>query len=84
MVKDKVAGTPEQAHRAVKDLKKKYAGRGEIMTLDGLKIIFKDAWVHIRPSNTEPIIRVASEARTLGEARRLVRMFKAEIKRHTP
>ncbi|MCJ7587070.1 MAG: phosphoglucosamine mutase, partial [Candidatus Aminicenantes bacterium] len=67
MVKDKVAGTPEQAHRAVKELKKKYAGRGEIITLDGLKIVFKDAWVILRPSNTEPIIRVVAEARTLSE-----------------
>jgi phosphomannomutase len=81
MVKDKVAGTPEQAHRAVKELKKKYAGRGEIITLDGLKIVFKDAWVHLRPSNTEPIIRVVAEARTLSEARRLVRLFKGELKR---
>ncbi len=81
MVKDRVSGTAEQAHRIEKAIKKKYAGKGEVVTLDGIKVVFRDAWVHLRPSNTEPIIRVVAEAPTLGEARRLVRLFKGEAKR---
>lgn len=81
MVKDKVPGTAAGAHRTAKALRKKYAGKGEVVTLDGVKVVFKDAWVHLRPSNTEPIIRVVAEAKTKAEARGLVRLFKGEIKR---
>jgi len=81
MIKDKVPGTAEQAHAIGKTLRKKYAGKGEVVTLDGVKVAFKDAWVHLRPSNTEPIIRIVAEARTRLEAGRLVRRFKAEVKK---
>ncbi|MEX1139271.1 MAG: phosphoglucosamine mutase [Bacteroidota bacterium] len=40
----------------------RYAGRGTINTDDGLRIDFGDSWVHLRSSNTEPIIRIISEA----------------------
>ena len=36
--------------------------------IDGAKIDFSDSWVHLRKSNTEPIIRVYSEANTLEKA----------------
>ena len=36
--------------------------------IDGVKIDFPDKWVHLRKSNTEPIIRVYSEAHTMEEA----------------
>ena len=41
--------------------------------IDGVKIDFADGWVHLRKSNTEPIIRVYSEAATIDEANRLAR-----------
>ena len=40
----------------------------EMYDIDGVKIDFKDKWVHLRKSNTEPIIRVYSEAHTMKEA----------------
>jgi len=46
-------------------------------TIDGVKIDFEQGWVHLRPSNTEPIIRIYAEARNEAEAERLV----SEIKR---
>jgi len=46
---------------------------------DGLKIDFSDSWVHLRKSNTEPIIRIIAEARTRDEAARLVSRFQKEI-----
>ncbi|MDO4824314.1 MAG: phosphoglucosamine mutase [Bacteroidales bacterium] len=51
----------------VKDM---YAGKDGITVndIDGVKIDFPDKWVHLRKSNTEPIIRVYSEARTMEEA----------------
>ncbi len=39
-----------------------------ISTIDGVKIDFQTKWVHLRKSNTEPIIRIYSEAPTLAEA----------------
>ena len=46
--------------------------QGEHMTtIDGVKIDFEDSWVHLRKSNTEPIIRIYSEAHTMEEAERL-------------
>lgn len=40
-------------------------------TLDGVKIDFDEGWVHFRKSNTEPIVRVYSEAKTVSEAKNL-------------
>ncbi len=42
-------------------------------TLDGLRLDWEDRWVHVRPSNTEPIVRVIAEAPHEEEARRLCR-----------
>lgn len=51
-------------------LKKHYASE-TITDIDGVKIDFADSWVHLRKSNTEPIIRIYSEAATAAEADRL-------------
>ena len=48
---------------------------------DGLKIDFPQGWVHLRKSNTEPIIRVYSEAPTMEQADNFARATMAEIKR---
>ncbi|MDZ7318368.1 MAG: phosphoglucosamine mutase, partial [candidate division KSB1 bacterium] len=48
---------------------------------DGLKLLWPDRWVQIRPSNTEPILRVYSEARTPDEANALGFKFVKEIER---
>ena len=47
---------------------------GERVTVfDGVKMVFADRWVHLRRSNTEPIIRVYAEAHTKAEAEALGR-----------
>ena len=43
----------------------------DITDIDGVKIDFPDKWVHLRKSNTEPIIRIYSEAHTMQEAEEL-------------
>ena len=46
---------------------------GETMdTRDGIKVIFVDSWIHVRESNTEPIVRIMAEAPTTDAARMLV------------
>ncbi|MCX5716316.1 MAG: phosphoglucosamine mutase, partial [Candidatus Omnitrophica bacterium] len=54
---------------------------GYIDTTDGVKISWPDKWIHIRSSNTEPIIRVITEARTQKEASDLYQMAGKNIKR---
>ena len=48
-------------------------------TIDGLKIDFPDSWVHLRKSNTEPIIRIYAEGATQAEAADLVNSIKGEV-----
>jgi len=45
----------------------------EVDTQDGLRLAWPDRWVHIRPSGTEPIVRVIAEAPTAAAAQKLVR-----------
>ena len=52
----------------------------EITTIDGVKIDFEDNWVHLRKSNTEPIIRIYTEAKSEKEAEELAQKMIAEIK----
>ncbi len=59
-------------------VKKRFAGE-RISDIDGVKIDFADSWVHLRKSNTEPIIRIYSEAHTMKEADDLADSIKAVI-----
>jgi phosphomannomutase len=60
-------------------LKELYTGRGAINTEDGLKIDLKDSWIHLRKSNTEPIIRIIAEAVSEEEAKRLIREVQQKL-----
>ena len=66
--KNRIDLTPEiNVDKVLEAVKEKYAGE-RINDKDGVKIDFADCWVHLRKSNTEPIIRVYSEAATMEEA----------------
>ena len=70
MIKEKMEITEKGTW--LETLKEKF--RGEKIDLrDGTKIIFHDSWVHVRESNTEPIVRIIAEAQTEGEAKELLR-----------
>jgi len=60
------------------EIQKKYTDQ-KPNTIDGVKIDFKNSWVHLRKSNTEPIIRVYTEASSQIEAVNLMNRFKAEL-----
>ena len=60
-------------------LNEKYSKKEKTSMEDGLKIDFPASWVHLRKSNTEPIIRIIAEAKTQAEAAELVIKFKKEI-----
>lgn len=59
-------------------MQEKYAHE-QITTIDGLKIDFPFSWVHLRKSNTEPIIRIYTEAKTQAEADDLATRFMDEM-----
>ena len=71
--KNRIDLTPEiNVDKVLEAVKEKYAGE-RINDKDGVKIDFADGWVHLRKSNTEPIIRVYSEAATMEEADELAK-----------
>lgn len=68
IAKQKVELTPSiDVDAILKAVKEKYS-QYDVTDIDGVKIDFPDKWVHLRKSNTEPIIRVYSEAHTMKEA----------------
>jgi phosphomannomutase len=69
--KQKIELTPDiDVDAILEKVKTTFAGN-RITTIDGVKIDFPDKWVHLRKSNTEPIIRIYSEAHTMAEAEAL-------------
>jgi phosphomannomutase len=61
IVKHKFECRREDANRAVEAVKKEFASE-KVDTQDGIRIDWDRAWVHARPSNTEPIMRIIAEA----------------------
>lgn len=80
MSKKKIMLTPELDVDAILRKMEVNYQQEEISTVDGVKIDFSDFWVHLRKSNTEPIIRVYTEAKSQGEADRLADKILFEIK----
>lgn len=79
IAKNKIELTPDIDVDAILEaVKKKYANE-RVTDIDGVKIDFPDCWVHLRKSNTEPIIRIYSEAETLEKADQLARDMIAVI-----
>jgi phosphomannomutase len=64
---------------AIERIARTYEHAGTLTKTDGLKIDFEHSWVHLRKSNTEPIIRIIAEAPTRIEAEELVQKFTKEI-----
>jgi phosphomannomutase len=79
IVKSKIDLGSLDARKLLTSLRDTYAATERTTMDDGLKIDFPDAWVHLRTSNTEPIIRIIAEARTRDEAASLVTRFQKEM-----
>lgn len=79
IAKNKIQLTPDIDVDAILEaVKKRYASE-TITDIDGVKIDFPDCWVHLRKSNTEPIIRIYSEASTMEKADALAQDIKSVI-----
>ena len=83
IAKNKIQLTPEiDVDAILNEVKRLYANE-KITDIDGVKIDFADGWVHLRKSNTEPIIRIYSEAATMAEADAMAADIKAVIEKMT-
>jgi len=79
MSKNKIQLTEQiNPDQILKAMEQKYAHE-QTTTIDGLKIDFSESWVHLRKSNTEPIIRIYTEAKSQKEADELAQRFIQEM-----
>lgn len=79
IVKNKISLTPETDVDAIlKSVKQNFESE-TVTDIDGVKIDFADSWVHLRKSNTEPIIRIYAEAKDEAQAENLVETIKKII-----
>jgi phosphomannomutase len=77
--KNKIELTPAiDVDKVLLEMKSRYASEN-VNDIDGVKIDFAESWVHLRKSNTEPIIRIYTEAKSAAEADALAERFIAEI-----
>jgi phosphomannomutase len=70
IVKDKVSRGP-RLEPVYEGLRRAFT-EAAVDTQDGLRLAWPDRWLHVRPSNTEPIIRLIAEAPTVADAQRLI------------
>lgn len=79
--KNKIELTPDiDVDAILLNMKEKYANE-EVIDIDGVKIEFADSWVHLRKSNTEPIIRIYSEAKSAELAGKLAGKIISDIQK---
>lgn len=77
--KNKIQLTPAiDVDKVLAEMKARYANEN-VNDIDGVKIDFAENWVHLRKSNTEPIIRIYTEAKSAAKADELAQRFIAEI-----
>jgi phosphomannomutase len=79
IVKTKFPCQREAAHRVVEALKLRFASE-KIDTQDGIRVDFPNAWLHARPSNTEPIMRIIAEAPSRSQAEKIISEAHAVVK----
>ena len=80
MSKKKIELTPElNVDALLEAMAQSYSGE-DVSTIDGVKIDFEASWVHLRKSNTEPIIRIYTEAKSQQEADALADKIISEIR----
>lgn len=72
IVKTKFARGERNVAEILERMREEFRDALELVSEDGLKAVFPDSWVHLRPSGTEPVVRVFAEAPTEAAAQRLV------------
>ena len=79
MVKDKISISRDDFEENIDKVKVFFSGY-PYTNIDGLKFELDDSWIHIRPSNTEPVVRIIAESKSPIKAKRLVDETKTLMK----
>ena len=79
MIKDKITISKDSFEKNLPHVKEFFTGY-PYNDLDGLKFDLDDSWIHIRPSNTEPIVRIIAESKSIEKANKLVEETKNLMK----
>ncbi len=79
MVKDKITISRDSFEDSLDYVKEFFAGY-PYTNIDGLKFELDDSWIHIRPSNTEPVVRIIAESKSREKANKLVNETKTLMK----
>jgi phosphomannomutase len=80
MIKEKLECPSNMISEILKMVRGEYSAH-QMDLQDGVKIIFEDAWLHVRGSNTEPIIRLVVEAKDEARARHILDGVYARVAR---
>lgn len=78
MIKHKVKASFREARVILSKLSQKF-DQGDIQTLDGLRVDYPDFWLHVRPSNTEPVIRIQVEGTSEDLVKKVFEQIMKEI-----
>ncbi|KYC45095.1 MAG: putative phosphoglucosamine mutase [Candidatus Methanofastidiosum methylothiophilum] len=79
MIKDKISISRSSFEKNLYYIKEFFKGH-QYSDIDGLKFDIDDSWIHIRPSNTEPIVRIIAESKSIEKANNLVEEIKNLMK----
>jgi phosphomannomutase len=79
IVKEKIACPSDRIAGVLRTVRQEF-GNFPLDTRDGVKVMLPDAWLLVRGSNTEPIVRVVAEAKSEAQARKLVNDFIARLR----
>lgn len=72
IVKEKLEVAKIDENSFLKNIKSKFP-KSKITSIDGIKVDLENGWLHVRSSNTEPIVRIIAEAKTKKEAKELIK-----------
>lgn len=78
MIKHKVNASVREARVILQKISQKFK-EGKIQDMDGLRVDYPDYWVHVRPSNTEPVVRIQVEGKSEGLAKEIFAKIMEEV-----
>jgi phosphomannomutase len=78
MIKHKVKASFKEARSILNKINQKFE-KGDIQHLDGLRVDYSDFWLHVRPSNTEPVVRIQVEGKSEESAKQAFEQIMEEI-----
>ncbi len=77
LIKTKIPMSRDKALRVVERVKEEFRGAGHMITIDGVRVNAEDYWFLVRPSGTEPLLRIMLEAKTREKAEEILSRIKS-------